>query len=210
MAFGESMQRGNASLNRGNVIAAWWHFRAACRVSPDSSEAHQLRGVCLRLLRCYLLARKAFCKAYRHAQNDIHQRGKVLRDDSKILLARKNYAAALRRLDRSWRLLASDGTPLPPEVRREYWMTIAFLGHAQCRIGDKKRGRAIIEQAVLQLRGDTPYELNALTYLIASLPWWERTDRLPRAFRLAANNRKRRFQLRLLCVNASLAYFLFP
>ena len=208
MTFEEHMEYGGAKLNEGHFITAWWHFRKACRRQPTSSEAHQLRGVCLRLLRLYSFAGAAFAKAYRLAQTNT-QRAKILRDDSSIVLAQGNYPMAIRQLKHAHKMLSSTGTSLAPGVRREYWITIAYLGDAYRRAGDRKRAYQIILQAWAMLAGDEPYELNALVRLISAERWYRRRDWLPHALNLASKSRKRRVELQLICINARLADTLF-
>ncbi len=208
MTFEEHMEHGGASLNKGHFVTAWWHFHRACRRQSASCEAHQLRGVCLRLLRLRSFAGAAFARAYHHARTDT-QRAKVLRDDSPIVLAQGNYPLAIRQLKQAHKMLSSTGTPLIPEARREYWITAAYLGDAYRRAGDRKRAYPIILQAWAMLAGDVPYELNALVRLIAAERWYRRKGWLPLALNLASSSRKRRLQVRLICVNARLADLLF-
>lgn len=204
------MKQGDSYLNTGYTIAALWHFFwAACWHNPQSCEAWQLVGVCLRILHQYSLARAVFCRAYRLAKTD-KQRAKVLRDDSKIALAHKSYQQAIRRLERARKLLASKGEPLAGDDYWEYWITCAYLYDVHRRAGDVRYAYALIHRAWFMLKGHTPYELNALVRLVAAERWHRRTDWLPLAFRLAADNRKRRLQLRLICISAKLADILFP
>lgn len=209
MTFSKSMRQGDANLDRGDFIAAWWYFRLACWLNPRSSEAHRQRAECLRKLRCRTFAGDAFRKAYKLAYGDA-QRGKVLRDSSMITLARKNYPLAIRQLQQAHKLLSSNGERLHAEELREYWKTVAHLGNAYRYAGDPVHAREIIDQARFMLIGDETYEFEAVAQLMAAESWPGRSDWLPYGLALAGDSRKRRLRLRLICVNAKLADALFP
>lgn len=204
------MEIGSKTLNRGQFVKAALLFRRATKENVFSSDAWQLLGVCLRVLRLLWFADAAFGLAYFFARTG-NVRGKVLRDWSQVALARRHYKLALYQLNMAEELLGSQGPPLRGDAFYEYWITIAYTGEIHRKQGDLVRARAVLRQACSNLLDHSPYGLNALMRYLASLPWWERwyIGQLTITLAKAEQNRKRVLQIRIMQLSVGLHDFLF-
>lgn len=196
---------GSTLLNTGFTRFALRCFDAAAKKLPQiDASIEQKRGICLRMLKQYSPAEKAFESALDVATANVHC-GQITRDWSRVPLAQGDIARASELIGQSLQYLQPSDTPTSKaeEERKrkiEYFVSLGFQGLVWAEAGQHALALQTFKQVRTELAGIAPYELNSIAMELQVAPFGDRLKLYPHALWLSlrALNAKRVVQVTLL------------
>lgn len=204
-ALSRHLVLGRAAMNRGDLGEAMTQFTLA-EASPGgrrSAELHQQFGICFRLQGYHDEALQALKIAFKLARTEL-LRGQIQRDLGMVFLSKRRYDDAMACLVASIKILGNlcQQSPDDKAIKTEHYVTLGFIGRVKL-VPNKTTARAYLRIADRALKGQPPYELNNLVWLLKAEKLSNRLRLFRRAWRLARSSGNRDRQLQVVLTTLS-------